>query len=125
VQNHCIIREKKRYLYWGLRPLNPHQGLCPWTPLGAYGGPQTPAYFFLVHVIPPHQKFLDPRLALPTPSVEEVEKLIGERQAKLSTVNRPSGQAKSRFNRALDSFIFSERIISAMRRASFSNVSSE
>jgi hypothetical protein len=54
---------KKRYLRRGLRPLNPHQGLCPWTPLGAYGGPQTPAYFFLVHVIPPHQKFLDPRLS--------------------------------------------------------------
>jgi hypothetical protein len=54
---------KMHYLYRGRRPLNPHQGLCPWTPAGAYGGPQTPAYFVFVHVTP-HQKFLDPRLPI-------------------------------------------------------------
>ena len=26
-------------------PPDPYQGLCPWTPLGAYCGPQTPASF--------------------------------------------------------------------------------
>ena len=29
----------------GALPPNPYQGLCPWTPLGAYCGPQTPASF--------------------------------------------------------------------------------
>ena len=37
--------------YWknlqllGALPPDPYQGLCPWTPLGAYCGPQTPAFF--------------------------------------------------------------------------------
>ena len=37
--------------YWknlqllGALPPDPYQGLCPWTPLGAYCGPQTPASF--------------------------------------------------------------------------------
>jgi hypothetical protein len=58
-----MIREKALPSL-GASPVNPHQGLCPWTPLGAYGGLQTPACFFLVHVIPLHQKFLDPRLVV-------------------------------------------------------------
>ena len=29
----------------GALPPDPYQGLCPWTPLGAYCGPQTPASF--------------------------------------------------------------------------------
>jgi hypothetical protein len=36
---------KKRYLRRGLRPLNPHQGLCPWTPLGPTAAPD-PCLFF-------------------------------------------------------------------------------
>ena len=37
--------------YWknlqllGALPPDPYQGLCPWTPLGAYCGPQTPTSF--------------------------------------------------------------------------------
>jgi hypothetical protein len=59
------IREKTVTFIGGLARCPP-QVLCPWTPLGAYGGPQIPAYFFLVHVIPFHQKFLDLRLSTST-----------------------------------------------------------
>jgi hypothetical protein len=52
---------KKRYLHRELRPLDSHEG----SALGPRWGlwqPPDPCLFFLVHVIPLHQKFLDPRL---------------------------------------------------------------
>ena len=36
---------EKTFSFWGRCPPDPYQGLCPWTPLGAYCGPQTPASF--------------------------------------------------------------------------------
>ena len=33
----------------GLRPLTPHQGLCPWTPLGAL--PPDPRYRLVLHAL--------------------------------------------------------------------------
>ena len=36
----CVKSTKSFQLQGGFAPLTPHQGLCPWTPLGA--PPQTP-----------------------------------------------------------------------------------
>ena len=35
----------KKLQLQGALPPDPHQGCCPWTPLGTYGSPQTPANF--------------------------------------------------------------------------------
>ena len=40
----CDDTLKKPSASGGVAP-DPYQGLCPWTPLGAYCGPQTPASF--------------------------------------------------------------------------------
>jgi hypothetical protein len=41
-------------IHRGLRPLDPDQGLCPWTPLGAYGGPKPlPIFSGPFHPLPP------------------------------------------------------------------------
>ena len=39
LQQQCT---KKRDSFRGLRPLNPRQGLCPWTPPGPLSGPLDP-----------------------------------------------------------------------------------
>ena len=36
----------------GALPPDPYQGLCPWTPLGAYCGPQTPTSFSFFFTFP-------------------------------------------------------------------------
>ena len=39
----------KPFSFRGLRPPNPHQGLCPWTPLGAL--PSSPRYRLALHTL--------------------------------------------------------------------------
>ena len=40
-----VMTYRKNLQLLGALPPHPYQGLCPWTPLGAYCGPQTPASF--------------------------------------------------------------------------------
>ena len=42
VGNAVSIRIEMHRSFRGLRPLDPHQGLCPWTPPGPLGGPLDP-----------------------------------------------------------------------------------
>ena len=40
-----VMTNWKNLQLLGALPPDPYQGLCPWTPLGAYCGPQTPTSF--------------------------------------------------------------------------------
>jgi len=48
--------------FYGLRPRTPHQGLCPWTPLGDFV-PQTPYLQILATPLPLKQVVIDPSAA--------------------------------------------------------------
>jgi len=54
---------KKLSASGGLHPLTPHQGFCPWTPLGAL--PPEPPFRLVLRalaMVPPSWQILDPPL---------------------------------------------------------------